>query len=79
MERWGDRWRLTSLSAAELFAKRFPAEDVQVSTYGNALSSVCFLQGVPAERVDRLKLDRCEEDYQLIVAVVASKGADDFD
>jgi len=76
MDRWGDRWRLTSLSAEELFSASFPAGEVSVSTYGNALASVCFLQGVPAERIDRVKLDRREPDYQLIVAIVATKATD---
>lgn len=76
MDRWGDRWRLTSLSAEELFSERFAPEDVSVDTYGNALASVCFLQGVPAERVSHVKLDRREPDYQLIVAVVATKATD---
>lgn len=76
MDRWGDRWRLTSLSANELFSERFGPEGVRVSTYGNALAAVCFLQGVPAERISSRKLDRCEPDYQLIVAIVATKASD---
>ncbi len=73
MERWGDRWRLTSLSAREVFETAFRGEDIEVVTYGNALSAVCFLQGVPLERMNRAKLDLCEEDYQLIVAVAATR------
>jgi len=76
MDRWGDRWRLTSLSATELFSAGFGPGNVRVTTYGNALASVCFLQGVPAERISSRKLDRCEPDYQLIVAVVATKASD---
>jgi len=76
MERWGDRWRLTSLSATELFATIFEPSGVRVSTYGNAHSAVCFLQGVPADRISATKLDRREDDYQLIVAVSATKPSD---
>ncbi len=73
MERWGDRWRLTSQSAAELFATAFEPEEIAVSTYGNAYSSVCFMQGVPSERLHRTKLDRLEPDYQLLVAIAATR------
>ncbi len=74
MEEYGDRWRLTSQSAEELFATAFPAGAIDVATYGNALTACCFLQGVPAERVPQVKLDRWEPDYQLTVAVVAVKA-----
>lgn len=76
MDRWGDRWRLTSLGARELFSAVFDEEDVDVHTYGNALAAVCFLQGVPAERLATRKLDLHEPDYELIVAVAATKPAD---
>ncbi|MBU4556548.1 MAG: class I SAM-dependent methyltransferase, partial [Actinobacteria bacterium] len=76
MDRWGDRWRLTSLSAAELFGTTFSSDAVRVATFGNAHSAACFLQGIPAERVNKTKLERNEPDYQLIVAVRATKHAD---
>lgn len=74
MEHWGDRWRLTSLSARELFATSFDAEDVCVTTWGNALSSVFFLEGIVAERLRPRELDAREEDYELLVTVVATKA-----
>lgn len=77
MERWGDRWRLTSLSAREVFETAFRPELIEIETYGNALAAVCFLQGVPAEKVSHTKLDRREEDYQLIVAIAATRASDE--
>lgn len=74
MEHWGDRWRLTSLSARELFATAFDPEDVGVTTWGNALSSVFFLEGIVAERLRPCELDASEEDYELLVTVVATKA-----
>lgn len=73
-EAYGDRWRVTSQSAAELFGSRFGAANIEVSTYGNAHSACCFMQGIPAERVNRTRIDRCEPDYQLMVAVIATKS-----
>ena len=75
MDRWGDRWRLTSLSAAELFATAFRQEDVTVLSYGNTLSSICLLEGIPVERLKPRELDARHEDYELIVAVDAVKRA----
>jgi SAM-dependent methyltransferase len=71
MERWGDRWRLTSLSASELFAAHFEAGKTEILTYGNVLSSVCFLEGLTSERLRPQELDYRDDDYQLIVAIDA--------
>lgn len=75
MDRWGDRWRLTTQSATELFETAFAPDALAIQTYGNAYAAVCFLQGVPAERLNRVKLNRWEPDYQLIIGVVATKPA----
>ena len=74
MDRWGDRWRLTSLSATELFSTAFEPEDVSVTTYGNVLACVCFLEGIVTERLRPRELDHHDEEYQLIVAVDAVKA-----
>lgn len=74
MEHWGDRWRLTTLGARELFETSFPAEGVRVSAWGNAISSVCFLEGIVAERLKARELDAREEDYELVVTVAATKA-----
>jgi SAM-dependent methyltransferase len=74
MERWGDYWRLTSLAARELFETAFPAEDVEVVTYGNVLAAVAFLHGLAVSEVTSAELDVRDDDYQLIVAVRATKG-----
>jgi len=74
MDRWGDRWRLTSLSARELFELAFPSHGVEVATYGNALSGLCFIEGIPAERISTRELDVNHPDYQILVAVSATKN-----
>jgi len=73
MDRWGDRWRLTSLSAGELFATAFPEDEVEVETFGNALAGLCFIEGIPAERLRARELDEHDPDYQILVAVRAQK------
>lgn len=74
MEMWGDRWRLTSLSARELFETQFKPDQVEVETFGNALSATAFIQGIPAERLRKKELDAWHEDYQVLVCIVARKS-----
>ena len=73
MDRWGDRWRLTSLSARELFATAFPDDAVTVETFGNVLTGLCFIEGIPAEHLREKELQANDPDYQILVAVVARK------
>ncbi len=75
MDRWGDYWRLTDLSARELFQTAFAVGEVEVTTYGNVFAAMALLHGLALEEVDRSKLDVLDPDYQVIVAVRATKAA----
>lgn len=75
MDRWGDRWRLTSLSAFELFATVFAEEEVEVRTFGNALAALCFIEGIPAEHLRPKELRVNDPDYQILVCALAHKPA----
>jgi len=73
MDRWGDYWRLTSLSARELFETSFHPADVHVTTYGNVLAATAFLHGLAVSELAKPELDFHDDDYQLIVAIRATK------
>jgi len=75
MDRWGDYWRLTSRSAAELFATAFSADEVDVVTYGNVLSATALLHGLATSELTTEELDVRDEDYQVIVAIRATLSA----
>jgi SAM-dependent methyltransferase len=75
MDRWGDYWRLTSLSARELFETSFPGDHVEVATYGNVLAATALLHGLAVSEVTRAELDIRDDDYQVIVAICATKPA----
>jgi SAM-dependent methyltransferase len=80
MERWGDYWRYTELSAAGLFAGAFPEQEVRVQTFGNVLAAIAFLQGLATEELRRDELEYHDPDYQVIIGIRAHKpimGADD--
>jgi len=68
-----DCWRFTAASAWKLFSARFGADRVQIRTYGNVKTAIAFLGGLAAEDLQAADLEEHDPDYQVIVAVVASK------
>ncbi|HET9464101.1 MAG TPA: glycosyltransferase, partial [Gemmatimonadales bacterium] len=51
MDRWGDYWRFTSLSARRIFECAFPEGDVRVEAHGNVLAATAFLQGLSSREL----------------------------
>jgi hypothetical protein len=73
MDRWGDYWRFTTASALKMFEEIFGEGNVEISSYGNVLSSVAFMHGLAAEELNKNELDAFDKNYQIIVTVVAKK------
>jgi hypothetical protein len=73
MDRWGDFWRFTSKSASRLFADVFGEDNVKVESFGNVLSTVAFLEGISSEELTTEELDFNDEDYQMLITIVATK------
>lgn len=73
MDRWGDYWRFTTLSAKKLFEEAFPAENITIKSYGNVLVAISFLEGLSLEELDKSELDYTDEDYQVLITVRAQK------
>ena len=73
MDRWGDYWRFTTRSARKVFSEVFGEENVHVKAYGNVLAATAFLQGISCEELTPRELDYEDEDYQLLITVVAQK------
>lgn len=71
MNRWGDYWRFTDLSARRLFEEVFPASNVQIETHGNVLVAVAFLHGLAADELEQDELDYVDADYQVSITVRA--------
>lgn len=74
MERWGDYWRFTDLSASRVFAEAFGADNVVVETYGNVYVAAAFLYGLATEDIMASSLNRNDPDYQLLISVIARKA-----
>jgi SAM-dependent methyltransferase len=73
MERWGEYWRFTTLSAQRLFGEAFSPGNVAVESYGNVLTANALLQGLVLEDLRREELDYCDPDYELVITVRAIK------
>ena len=73
MERWGDYWRFTSLSARRLCESVFPPASVTVEAHGNVLVAVAFLQGLAREELRREELDASDPDYEVLITARAVK------
>lgn len=76
MDRWGDYWRFTTLSAKKTFEAVFGLGNVEVDYFGNCLAATSFLRGISAEEIPNEKLDIKNEDYQLTITIVAKKEAE---
>lgn len=79
MDRWGDYWRFTNLSAERLFGDVFGSENVTVETHGNVLAACAFLHGLAAHELKREELEYRDPDYQLLITVRAVKSGQDQD
>ena len=73
MDRWGDYWRFTSLSARRLFEEAFPAGNVTIEVYGNVLVAIAFLHGLAAEELKQEELDYPDPDYEVLITARAVK------
>lgn len=73
MDRWGDYWRFTSLSARRLFEAAFPGGEVQVEAHGNVLVATAFLQGLSTNDLRGDELDYRDPDYEVLITVRAVK------
>lgn len=73
MDRWGDFWRFTTLSAQKAFAEVFGPANIEVDCYGNVLSAIAFLEGISAEELSKKELFTKDDNYQVIITVRAVK------
>lgn len=74
MDRWGDYWRFTTLSAQRLFEETCPAAEVTVKAYGNVLAAAAFLHGLAAQELEREELEYHDPDYELLITVRVVKA-----
>jgi glycosyltransferase involved in cell wall biosynthesis len=75
MDRWGDYWRFTRLSARLLFEEIF-GSNVLIKTYGNVMAATAFINGLTVEDLRPEELNHCDAEYEVSIAVRAMKPTD---
>jgi hypothetical protein len=73
MQRWGDYWRFTTLSAEKAFSSVFGKNNVEVNCYGNVLSATALLHGISSEELTTEELDYKDKNYQITITIRATK------
>jgi SAM-dependent methyltransferase len=73
MDRWGEYWRFTTMSAKRLFGEIFSPEFVSVESRGNVLSAIAFLHGLCTEELEKDELNHRDPDYEVLITTRARK------
>jgi SAM-dependent methyltransferase len=73
MDRWGEYWRFTTLSAQCLFTDFFPPENVTIEAHGNVLSAIALLHGLACSELKLEEMEHHDPDYEIIITVYAVK------
>jgi SAM-dependent methyltransferase len=73
MDRWGDYWRFTTLSAQRSFDDVFGAGKVIVDYGGNCYAAINFLRGIALEELDQKKLTIKDANYPIVITIIATK------
>jgi len=66
-------WSLTRYAATRLFGDVFGAENVAITSHGNAFAATAWIQGVALQEVMKSKLDPIDDSFPIVVTVVARK------
>jgi methyltransferase family protein len=72
-EGYTDYWRFTPASCARLFGEIFGADQVTITSYGNVLSAIAFLEGMACQELSERELDVNDARYPVLLAVRAVK------
>jgi len=68
-----DYWRFTKAGAQYLFKKQFNESKLYVEAFGNIFISICFLEGIAVEEIDKEELEYFDKNFPLLVCVRATK------
>jgi SAM-dependent methyltransferase len=68
-----DRWRFLPVGLLSLLRRSCPGGDVDVTAYGNLVTSLAFLLGLAAEELADDELDRSDSAHPVLVAGRATR------
>lgn len=70
---WGEYWRFTEQSMRKLMEEYFDPKRIQIETYGNVKTTMCFLYGIPKENLKQEDFEYNDVQYPLIVSAFCQK------
>ena len=70
---WGEYWNFTTQGSRRMFGDVFGRDNVEVTSYGNILTTIANLHGLAASEIDPVELDHNDPNYELLVMVRAVK------
>ncbi len=74
MNNYGDYWRFTCLSIEKMFRDVFNENVVKCETFGNAMSTTAYIQGMSFEDLPHPELlDYNDPEYALVIGIIARK------
>ena len=75
LDQWGKSWywSFTSISIRQLLEEFFPAECLNITSYGNVLAATAFLHGIATSELEPTELNFCDPQYEVLITVRASK------
>jgi len=71
--RLADYWRFTVASCSTLFGEIFGPANITVSSYGNVLAAVAFLEGMAYEELSHAELETNDARFPVLIGVRAVK------
>lgn len=71
---WGEYWNFTTQGSRRMFGDVFGRENIEVTSYGNILTTIASLHGLSATEVDPEELAYNDPDFELLVMVRAQKA-----
>ncbi len=75
VDEWADYWcwAFTTASAKKLFGEFFPADGIEIESYGNVLAAVAFLEGISFHELTKHELEYRDPSYELLISIRAVK------
>ena len=72
----GDYWRMTSQAWSTLLGEVFSDGNRVVTSYGNVLAAIAFLEGIAAEELDESEIEFRDPAYEVLICFRAFKTGD---
>lgn len=72
-QNWGEYWRFTDMAMRKILCECFPKDSVEVCSYGNVKTTICFLYGLCIENLLESDFEYNDEQYPMVIAAVARK------